>query len=60
MSDNKRYALHAKAKKEGYRVVSKAKTIFVGYSKRNNLSKSVLILMAEYGYVVQTEIECYE
>jgi hypothetical protein len=57
MSDSKRYALHSKAKKEGYRVVSKAKTIFVGHSKRNNLSNTVITLRELYGYAIQVEIE---
>jgi hypothetical protein len=52
-----RYKLHAKVKKEGHRVKSKEKTIYVAFDKREDLSINVKILRDSFGYAVQTEIQ---
>lgn len=57
LKKNKRYSLHAKIKKEGYRFDSRTRTIYVGFSKRDSLSRHVLMLRDEFGYAIQTEIE---
>jgi len=53
---SKRYSLHTKVKKEGYRLDAKHKTIYVEHYKSANLSKNVLTLRDVYGYAVQTDI----
>jgi hypothetical protein len=53
---NKIYSLHSKIKKEGYRLDSRIKTIYVEFSKRESLSKNVLVLRDTFGYAVQTEL----
>jgi hypothetical protein len=53
---NKLYYLHSKVKKEGFRLSSKDKTIYVRYMDYDKLSDSIIKLRDLYGYGVQLEI----
>lgn len=53
---NRRYRLHYKIRKQGYRLSAKTKTIFASYAL-NVYSKDVQILRDEFNYSLQTEIE---
>lgn len=53
---NKLYYLHSKVKKEGFRLSTKDKTIYVRYMDYDKLSDSIIKLRDLYGYGVQLEI----
>jgi len=50
-----RYNLHAKIRKEGFKLETDKKTIYVFYLDKIT-SKSVLRLRDEFGYAIQTEL----
>lgn len=51
-----RYNLHRKIRKEGYRLMTKKRTIYVLF-KNIDFSNNVIRLRDEFGYAIQTEIE---
>ena len=51
-----RYNLHREIRKEGYKVTTRKKTIYV-FFQTVDFSKNVLRLRNEFGYAIQTEIE---
>lgn len=54
LEKNKRYYLHTKLRKEGFRYDALGRTIYT--SGENKLSDTVLKLRDKYGYSVQCEI----
>lgn len=54
--NQKRYNLHRDIRKEGYRLKSRARTIYVFLSK-TELSEKVQRLRDEFGYAIQIEID---
>ncbi len=53
--NRKRYRLHHLIRKEGYKLITKKRTIFVPYTNMD-VSKNVERLRSEFDYGVQTEI----
>ena len=53
----RRYYLHHKVRKQGYRIKTSDKTIFIPYSQKDNISKQIKALQNEYQYSPQLEIE---
>lgn len=51
-----RYNLHCKIRKDGYKLITRKRTIYV-YFKNLDLSKQVLRLRDDFGYTIQTEIQ---
>ena len=54
--NRKRYLLHSAIRKEGYRLSTKDRTIYVHFSKAKELSENVNKLMTNFHYAVQTEL----
>lgn len=53
---NRRYRLHYKVRKQGYRINIKSKTIFAPYTSQT-FSTQVKQLIHSYNYVIQSELE---
>ena len=56
ITNNKRYRLHSKIKKLGYRYSAQNNTIYIPYNNLENLAKEVLTLKNEFNYSIQIEI----
>ena len=54
-SNNRRYYLHSKIKKKGYRYSSILKTVYIPYDLEN-IDNNVLELQKKFNYSIQTEI----
>ena len=51
---NKRYKLHYQIRQQGYRLLTKKKTIYVKHDRK--VSAKVQMLVSNFGYAVQLEI----
>jgi hypothetical protein len=54
--NKKRYYLHYKIRKQGYKLVTKLKTVYVPYTQEL-FSKQLLVLTKDFGYCVQKTME---
>jgi len=56
-SRNNRYYLHRKVRQQGFRLVSKLRTIYVTASSKDiEITCQLARLVKVYGYAIQTEI----
>ena len=51
----KRYRLHYRIRKQGFRLITKERTIFITINME--LTKQVKLLKSEFGYLLQLEVE---
>jgi hypothetical protein len=55
--NNLRYRLHRAIRKQGFILVTKERTVYLGYGKARIKSKHLTRLTDEFGYAVQLIIE---
>ena len=52
----RRYYLHYKSRKQGFRIATKDKTVFIPHNQMGGVTKQIKALQNEYNYSLQLEI----